>query len=116
MKKTDYYEICEQKLKYFNYSGNTNRVYLFYISEFLDDTSDISPSRLVVSDFQDYLDSYMFTSISQQNQVINAIRFLYKNGLGKTYDKVSFERPRGDKKLPKIIEKEFLLNKIQLPI
>ena len=31
------------------------------------------------------LDDYKFTSVSQQNQVINSIRFLYKYGLDKKY-------------------------------
>jgi len=112
MVKTDYYEICKQKLKYLNYSENTNRIYLFYISEFLDETSPIYPSRLTSNDFQNYLNDYDFSSISQQNQIINAIQFLYKYGLEKVYDKVSFERPRSEKKLPRIIEKDFLLKQI----
>jgi len=112
MKKVDYYEICKQKLKYLNLSENTSRIYLYYISEFLSETSDIPPSRLTALDFQKYLDGYDFSSISQQNQVINSIRFLYKFGLEKTYDKVSFQRPKKERKLPRIIEKEFLLNQI----
>jgi len=62
------------------------------------------------------MDNYNFTSISQQNQVINAIRFLYKFGLDKKYDKVSFKRPKSEKKLPKVIDGEFIktqLSKIE---
>ena len=80
MKKTDYYEICKQKLKYLNYSKNTIKSYLFYINQFLK-SLELPPSRLTAKDFQSYLDNYDFTSISQQNQIINAIRFLYKHGL-----------------------------------
>jgi site-specific recombinase XerD len=111
MKKIDYYKICKQKLKYLNYSERTSDNYLLHINRFLT-TVTICPSRLKAIDFQTYLDNYSFTSISQQNQVINAIRFLYKYGLEKKYDKVSFKRPRSEKKLPQIIEKEFLLKKI----
>ena len=82
MKKINYYEICNQKLKYLNYSDRTIKSYLHYIQQFLT-TIKISPTRLTSSDFQSYLDNYTFTSISQQNQVINAIRFLYKFGLNK---------------------------------
>jgi hypothetical protein len=46
--------------------------------------------------------------VSQQNQVINAIRFLYKFGLNKKYDKVSFKRPKSEKKLPKVVDGEFI--------
>jgi len=112
MKKTDYYKICEQKLKYLNYSDRTAECYLSYIKRFLDNT-EIPPTRLGSPDFQSYLDNYNFTSISQQNQVINAIRFLYKEGLNKKYNKVSFKRPRTEKKLPKVIDGEFIKNQLQ---
>lgn len=107
MKKTDYYEICNQKLKYLNYSDRTIKSYLFYINQFLNNTK-ISPTRLTASDFQSYLDGYSFSSVSQQNQVINAIRFLYKFGLNKKYDKVSFKRPKSEKKLPQVIDSNYI--------
>jgi len=111
MKKTDYYEICEQKLKYLNYSYRTIKSYLFYITQFLS-TVNIAPTRLTSSDFQLYFDRYQFTSVSQQNQVINAIRFLYKFGLNKKYDKVSFKRPKSEKKLPRVIDGEFIKERL----
>jgi site-specific recombinase XerD len=116
MKKIDYYEIAERKLKYLNYSDRSIKVYLFYINQFLSNVN-IELSRLNSNNFQSYLDNYKFTSISQQNQVINAIRFLYKEVLGKKYDKVSFKRPRNEKKLPKVIDQETIktkLSKIQI--
>jgi site-specific recombinase XerD len=111
MKKTDYYKICEQKLKYLNYSDRTANCYLSYINQFLD-RIEIPPTRLGSQDFQSYLDNYKFTSVSQQNQVINAIRFLYKFGLNKKYDKVSFKRPKSEKKLPKVIDGEFIKSQL----
>jgi len=111
MKKTNYYEICNQKLKYLNYSDSTIKTYLFYINQFLNNIK-IPPTRLTSGDFQSYLDGYNFKSVSQQNQVINAIRFLYKFGLDKKYDKVSFKRPRNEKKLPKVIDGEFIKNQL----
>jgi len=115
MKKTDYYKICEQKLKYLNYSDRTADCYLSYINQFLN-RIEVPPTRLGSQDFQSYLDSYKFTSVSQQNQVINAIRFLYKFGLNKKYDKVSFKRPKSEKKLPKVVDGDFIktqLSKIE---
>lgn len=111
MKKTDYYEICEQKLKYLNYSKRTAVCYLYYIKQFLNST-EIPPTRLGSHDFQSYLDNYQFSSISQQNQVINAIRFLYKFGLDRKYDKVSFKRPKSEKRLPRVIDGEFIKEKL----
>jgi site-specific recombinase XerD len=116
MKKTNYYEIAERKLKYLNYSDRSIKVYLFYINQFLSKVK-VEPSRLNSNNFQSYLDNYKFTSISQQNQVINAIKFLYKDVLGKKYDKVSFKRPKSEKKLPKVIDQETIktkLGKIQI--
>lgn len=111
MKKLNYYEICNQKLKYLNYSGRTIKSYLFYIKQFLSQIKS-PPTRLTSQDFQSYLDNYTFTSVSQQNQVINAIRFLYKEVLGKKYDKVSFKRPKLEKKLPQVIDHNYIISQL----
>jgi integrase/recombinase XerD len=105
-------KICEQKFIYLNYSPRTKENYMYHIISFIKNVGDKQVAHLNSKDFQNYLDNYKFTSVSQQNQVINAIRFLYKYGLERKYDKVSFKRPRKEKKLPKIIEKEFLLEKL----
>ena len=70
------------------------------------------PQHLVSNDFQDYLFNYKFTSISQQNQIINSIKFLYEKVLEKKYEKVNFERPRTEKKLPKIINHDLIINSL----
>lgn len=111
MKKTNYSEICKQKLEYLNYSPKTTQLYISYITQFLNNINKF-PTELNSSDFQNYLNNYKFTSISQQNQIINAIRFLYKFGLNKKYDKVSFKRPKAEKKLPQVIDKDFILDKL----
>jgi site-specific recombinase XerD len=110
-KGTSTLKICDQKLKYLNYSVKTVKVYLYYINEFLL-KQEKSTVHLNSEDFQNYLNNYKFTSVSQQNQVINAIRFLYKEVLGKKYDKVSFKRPRSEKKLPKVIDSELIKSKL----
>jgi hypothetical protein len=81
-------KICEEKFIYLNYSPRTKNNYLSHIKQFLKSIGDKQVSHLSARDFQTYLDNYNFSSISQQNQVINAIRFLYKSGLNKKYDKV----------------------------
>lgn len=104
-------KICEQKLKYLNYSERTIDSYCHYISKFLNKV-DKYPQHLTSKDFQSYLDNYNFTSTSQQNQIINSVKFLYEKGLNRKYDKVSFKRPRNDKKLPRVIDNNFLLGRI----
>lgn len=105
-------KICEQKFIYLNYSKTTLNNYLSHIKKFIKYIGDKQIIHLNSNDFQSYLDNYKFTSISQQNQIINSIRFLYKFGLNKKYDKVSFNRPRSEKKLPQVIDKDFILDKL----
>lgn len=105
-------KICEQKFIYLNYSKHTQGNYIYHIKDFLKSIGNRQVAHLNSKDFQNYLDNYNFTSVSQQNQVINSIRFLYKYGLKRKYDKVSFKRPKSERKLPRIIEKEFLLHSI----
>lgn len=105
-------KICEQKLNYFNYSPSTIKTYLHYIKLFLA-AQDKSPAHLSTSDFQNYLDGYIFTSISQQNQLINAVRFLYKIVLQKESNKLLFKRPRCARNLPKVIDQETIKTKLQ---
>lgn len=105
-------KICKQKFNYLNYSIKTQENYLSHIKRFIE-SQEKPLLHLSSKDFQDYLNNYNFTSISQQNQVINSIKFLYKEVLNKKYDKVSFKRPKGEKKLPRVIDKEFLLSKIE---
>lgn len=105
-------DICKQKLQYLNYSKRTAEIYLHYIDKFIQ-SFDKSAEHITSKDFQVYLDGYKFTSISQQNQIINAIRFFYRYGLNRKYDKVSFERPRKEFKLPKVIDTTLILQSIE---
>jgi integrase/recombinase XerD len=105
-------KICEQKFIYLNYSPRTKDNYLCHIKDFLKSLGDKQVIHCNSKDFQSYLDNYQFTSVSQQNQVINAIRFLYKFGLDKKYDKVSFKRPKSEKKLPQVIDHNHIINKL----
>jgi len=105
-------KICEQKFTYLNYSNRTKHVYLHYIKEFIKYCGDNRVTHINSKVFQSYLDTYSFSSVSQQNQVINAIRFLYKFGLNKKYDKVSFKRPKSEKKLPKVIDGEHIKSQL----
>lgn len=105
-------KICEQKFIYLNYSHRTKEVYLKHIKDFLISVGNRQAIHLNSKDFQSYLDSYNFSSVSQQNQVINAIRFLYKYGLERKYDKVFFKRPKKEKKLPKVIDGELIKKRL----
>lgn len=102
-------KIYIEKLKYFNYSEHTVRDYSHYFEKFMI-AIDKYPQHLTSEDFENYLLNYSFSSISQQNQIINALKFGYEKVLNKKYKKIDFQRPRKEKRLPKIIEKEYLLS------
>lgn len=110
-KKDDIFKITKQILKNAGYTQNTIKIYYHYISEFLEKVNK-NYQRYNAEDFETYLLNYPYSSISQQNQIINALRFLYAKVLKKRYAKVSFERPRKEKRLPKPISADFLRQKI----
>lgn len=97
------------KIRYFNYSKRTEEIYIHYFEKFLL-TINKYPQHLTSKDFEGYLLNYKFSSISQQNQIINALKFGYEKVLNKKYSKIDFERPRTEKKLPQVIEKKLALN------
>lgn len=104
-------KIYTQKLKYLNYAENTIQIYTHYVEKFIKKTGKY-PQHLNSDDFTKFLQEFSYSSIPQQNQVINALKFLYVQVLGKKYSKVDFRRPRKEKKLPKVIDEKLLLSKI----
>ena len=67
-------------------------MYSFYVKQFIY-SQNKSFLHLNSDDYSTYLLNYKYTSISQQNQVINSLKFLYEKVLNKKYNKVCFERP-----------------------
>ena len=105
-------KICDQKFIYLNYSKNTQNTYMKHIKDFIKSIKNKQIIHCNSNDFQYYLDNYNFSSISQQNQVINAIKFLYKEVLNKKYNKVNFKRPKSEKKLPKVIDHNHIISQL----
>lgn len=105
------YKITEKKLYQMRYAKNTITTYLHYIDEF-DSKVGKHHSRVNSKDIQEYVDNYNFSSTSKQNQVISALKFMWEKGLGKKYFKINFTRPRKEKRLPRVIDKDFLVSKI----
>lgn len=99
------------KLQYFNYSKRTIQMYSHYVLKFLESINKYSV-HLTSYDFQHYLTNYHFSSISQQNQIINSIKFFYEKILNKKYNKIDFKRPRNEKHLPQIIDSDAIIKVI----
>lgn len=99
-----------------NYSTNTINMYSKHVGDFIQALSK-NPYKLNKSDLEKYLLNYGYTSLSNQNQIISALRLYYKLVLKVKALKVNgIERPRKQKKLPKIINTEHILqciNKIE---
>lgn len=106
-------EIFKNKLRHRNYADNTIKVYLQTLSQFLKEIESKDPYSISTKEVTNFLENKSFTSIAQQNQFIGCLKLFARCILNKKdihLDKI--ERPRAEKKLPKIIEKEFLLKQI----
>ena len=106
-------EIFENKLRYKNYSKNTIKVYKQTLHQYFKETECKDPYRISTKDIVNYLENKYFTSVAQQNQFIGCLKLFARYILNKKdihLDKI--ERPRKERKLPKVIDKEFLLDKI----
>ena len=106
-------EIFENKLRYKNYSKNTIKVYKQTLHQYFKETECKDPYRISTKEIVNYLESKSFTSVAQQNQFIGCLKLFARYILNKKdihLDKI--ERPRKERKLPKVIDKEFLLDRI----
>lgn len=99
------------ELRFKHYSDRTIEIYMHYAEKFLsnfdDDLYHISQSKAV-----DFLKTFKYSSISQQNQFISSVKLLYKYIVKCELQSFNIERPRKEKHLPQIIDKDFLLSKI----
>ena len=103
-------ERYEQKLRVKNYSERTVRVYTHYVSLFLSNF-DVDFYHIPQKEAVEFLESVDYSSISVQNQYISSVKLLYKT-IGKGSLIVRVTRPRKEKKLPRVIDKDFLISKI----
>lgn len=105
-------EKFETFLKVKNYSKNTIECYLSYLKLFLNKNDIVSPIHLTQKHLEEFIYNYKFTSISQQNQIYNSLKLFYVNILKSKLSKINLERPRKEKHLPQVIDKEFLITQI----
>ena len=98
-------------LKLKNYSDRTIECYSWAILKFLE-SQNKSAVHLSSDDFTNFINNQNFTSYQQQNQFISALKILYTKILNKKFVHADFSRPRSEKKLPRIIDSDELLNSI----
>lgn len=109
-------ELLEEKFKNIlsnkNYSVKTIDNYMYHVRCF-HQSSNKRIQDLNLDDLKTYLLNYNYSSVSQQNQIISSLKLFYKYILEKKnihLDKI--ERPRSEKKLPKAIDSESILNNL----
>lgn len=106
-------EVFENKLRYKNYSQNTIKVYKQTLCQYLKEIGCKDPYRLSTKDIVGYLETRKFSSIAQQNQFIGCLKLFARYILNKKDVHLSkIERPKKEKKLPRVIEKQFLLDRL----
>lgn len=105
-------EKLRNKLSFQKYSNSTINTYLSYSEMFLS-SFDKDVYHISVKEAQYYLEGFNYSSISQQNQIISAIKSLYKNVVGRKLNTLNIIRPRKEKKIPRVIDAELLAVKIK---
>ena len=106
-------KIFEEKLRYKNYSDKSIRLYTSYLRLFLEKEKIKDPYQVRTQQIVSFLENYPFTSISQQNQYIGTLKLFAKYILSKKDIHLSkMERPKSEKKLPRVIDGDFIKEKL----
>lgn len=106
-------EIFENKLRYKNYSKRTIDIYKSYLKNFINICNIKDYNNVTTTQIINFLETYKFSSTSQQNQYIGCLKLYAKYILNKKDIHLSkIERPKSEKKLPKVIDKDFILDKL----
>lgn len=98
-------KIFEDKLRYKNYSENSIRLYVTYLKSFIEKQLIKDPYSVTTNYIIYFLENQTYTSVSQQNQYIGCLKLFAKYILNKKEIHLSkIERPKSEKKLPKVID------------
>jgi site-specific recombinase XerD len=101
-------DAMQRKLEIARYSQNTIETYLNATKLFFQHFPKKDPKDIRTEDIEAYqheLATVRKVSNSYLNQVVNAVRYYYKDVLGDEYRVKFIERPRGEQKLPLILSK-----------
>lgn len=93
-----------QILSFKKYALNTIKIYSHFLYIFLNNF-DCDPYHISKKETINYLINKKYSSISVQNQFISSIKLFFKYIIKCEFE-LKIERPRNEKKLPKIIEKQ----------
>ncbi|MRT94433.1 tyrosine-type recombinase/integrase [Ancylomarina sp. 16SWW S1-10-2] len=105
-----------EKLERLRYSESTIKTYSKYMRDYCTAFKDSDLTTTSIDEINDYLHYQVqndIISISQQNQLVNAIKFYYEKVLGKNKEIYKLERPRKRKLLPKVLSKSEIISIIR---
>lgn len=107
-----YVEMYSEDLKLKNYSSNTIENYKSQVAAFLKYFNNVAtkPSEISEKQIKQWL--LLANSINGRKHRISAVKLFYKLTGKQPLKFKHIEYPRSEKKLPQIIEKQFLLDKI----
>jgi len=106
-------EVFEQKLRYKNYSDKTIKTYVSYLKQFIELQNIKDPHQVSTKQISNFLENHTYKSISQQNQFIGCLKLFAKFILNKKDIHLSkIERPKSEKKLPKVIDGDLIKEKL----
>jgi len=98
-----------RKLEVARYSPRTIDTYLSATKKFFQHFASKQPNAIETNDIEAYqyhLASTRKVSNSYLNQVVNAVRYYYKDVMGDHHRVKFIERPRSERKLPKVLSEE----------
>jgi len=104
-------EKMTKKMRLQNYSEQSIDIYISYTRKFLS-SFKVDVYHISTKEAKIYIENYNYSSISQQNQIINSIKFLYRELLNNKLTILKISRPRKERKLPKIIDSELIKNRL----
>jgi site-specific recombinase XerD len=106
-------KIFEEKLRYKNYSDSSIKLYTSYLNNFLKESKVKDPYQVRTQQIVDFLQNYPYTSTSQQNQYIGTLKLFAKYVLNKKdIHLTKIERPKSEKKLPRVIDGDSIKEKL----
>ena len=103
----------QEKLRYKNYSQRSINLYSSYLKNFIEYGGIKDPYQIRTQQIVLFLENYPYTSCSQQNQYIGTLKLFAKHILNKKdIHLTKIERPKSEKKLPRVIDGEFIKERL----
>lgn len=106
-------KVFREKLRYKNYSKSTIRTYEMALYNFLKSIECKDAYQVSTYQIVEYLEARKYSSIAQQNQYIGSLKLFAKYILNRSDLHLSkIERPRSERRLPKVVDPSKTRNQI----